>query len=142
MERVDLICRWVAKISVSSPLQLFIGFRGIVTLDLKPCLTDYQLTVIGRSQFSLIIRKFHIQPLAHTLLTLNPFFFSCLLVTEIFPDRVNRTLAKINRTGSSAHPTIKNNSCGMGILPVPSIDEKDFCKRSNILFGNFNWGVF
>ncbi|MEG4345954.1 hypothetical protein QUB70_22135 [Microcoleus sp. A003_D6] len=25
----------------------------------------------------------------------------------------------------------KNNSCGMGILPVPSIDEKDFCKRSN-----------
>ncbi|WP_445248680.1 hypothetical protein, partial [Microcoleus sp. OTE_8_concoct_300] len=31
-----------------------------------------------------------------------------------------------------AHPTRKNNSCGMGILPVPSIDEKDFCKRSII----------
>jgi hypothetical protein len=48
MERVDLICRWVAKMSVSPPLQLFIFFLGIVTLDLKPSLTDYQLTVIDR----------------------------------------------------------------------------------------------
>jgi hypothetical protein len=64
MERVDLIGRWVAKISVNPPLQLFICFLGIVTLDLKPCLTDYQLTVIGRSPFSLIIRNFHAHPLA------------------------------------------------------------------------------
>ncbi|WP_445174410.1 hypothetical protein, partial [Microcoleus sp.] len=27
----------------------------------------------------------------------------------------------------------KDNSCGMGILPGPSIDEKDFCKRSHEL---------
>jgi len=41
-----------------------------------------------------------------------------------------RPLAKINWTGSSAHPTKKITLVGWAEEPVPSIDEKDFCKKS------------
>jgi hypothetical protein len=42
-----------------------------------------------------------------------------------------RPLAKINWTGSSAHPTKKITLVGWAEEPVPSIEEKNFCKRSN-----------
>ena len=51
---------------------------------------------------------------------------------------MNRPLAKVLfinlLDGSSAHPTRKNNSCGMGRRARPSY----FCKRSNILVLNLD----
>ena len=42
-----------------------------------------------------------------------------------------RPLAKIIRTGKMPIPQEKINLVGWAGEPVPSIDEKDFCKRSN-----------